>query len=307
LTVEQKTPDIETVEKQLNETRDQLNKANEQTAALAGKRDTLNEKFRTLREEIRDIQIERDKLNAEVKLLKAQRNEAQNKVNAIIEQIKEHREKIDALKKKAPPGSHRGLQQELDGIEWKIQTTPYDVQEEKRLIDSVKQLETQLIVYRKIDKQHEIINVSEAELKGIEIQRNTSHHELTGAAAKSQDLHSKMLAKIKESKETKAEADATHAQFVEVKAKLKPLRDQLSLLITQRRALIELRRESFLKERSSANLLHETNERNKRAKEQEMKEKLGSQAKDKLERGEKLNWQEFQLLANDDEEKDSET
>jgi uncharacterized coiled-coil DUF342 family protein len=307
LTVEQKTPDIETVEKQLNETRDQLNKANEQTAALVGKRDTLNEKFRTLREEIRNIQVERDKLNSEVKLLKTQRNEAQNKVNAIIEQIKEHREKIAALKKKAPPGSHRGLQQELDGIEWKIQTTPFDVQEEKQLIDSVKQLEKQLIVYRKIDKQHEIINVSEAELKGIEIQRNTSHHELTGAAAKSQELHSKMLAKIKESEETKAEADATHAQFVEIKAKLKPLRDQLGLLIMQRRALIQLRRESFLKERSSANVLHETNERNKRAKEQEMKEKLGSQAKDKLERGEKLNWQEFQLLANDDDEKDSET
>lgn len=304
---EQETPDIETVEKQLNETREQLTKASEQTAALAEKRDKLNEKFRTLRQEIRNTQVERDKLNEEVKLLKVQRNEAQNKVRTIVEQIKEHREKIAALKKKAPQGNHRGLQRELDGIEWKIQTTPYDVQEEKRLIDNVKQLEKQLVVYRKIDKQHEIINVSEAELKGIEIQRDISHQELTGAVGKSQELHASMLAKIKESKETKTEADATHAQFVLVKETLNPLRERLGLLMMQRRALIQLRRESIQRERSSASLLHEADQKNKKAKEQELKEKLGSQAKDKLARGEKLNWQEFQLLADDGEEQDSET
>jgi len=304
---EQETPDIETVEKQLNETREQLTKSSEQTAALAEKRDKLNEKFRTLRQEIRNTQVERDKLNEEVKLLKVQRNEAQNKVRTIVEQIKEHREKIAALKKKAPQGNHRGLQRELDGIEWKIQTTPYDVQEEKRLIDNVKQLEKQLVVYRKIDKQHEIINVSEAELKGIEIQRDISHQELTGAVGKSQELHASMLAKIKESKETKTEADATHAQFVLVKETLNPLRERLGLLIMQRRALIQLRRESIQRERSSASLLHEADQKNKKAKEQELKEKLGSQAKDKLARGEKLNWQEFQLLADDGEEQDSET
>lgn len=304
---EQKTPDIETVEKQLDETREQLNKANEQAAVLAEKRDKLNEKFRTLRQEIRSIQVERDRLNDEVKILKAQRNEAQNKVREIIGQINEHREKIAALKKKAPQGSHRGLQKELDGIEWKIQTTPFDVQEEKRLIDSVKQLETQLIVYRKIDKQHEIIDVSEAELKGVEIKRDTSHQELTGAAAKSQELHSKMLAKIEESRTTRAEANALHAEFVQVKERLKPLREQLSLLILQHRALVQLRRSSFQKERSSANLFREENERRKKAEERELKEKLGSQAKNKLERGEQLNWQEFQLLADDDEEKNSET
>jgi uncharacterized coiled-coil DUF342 family protein len=38
--------------------------------------------------------------------------------------------------------------------------------------------------------------------------------------------------------------------------------------------------------------------------EQALKEKLGSQAKDKLERGEKLSWNEFKMLV-DDESKDS--
>jgi uncharacterized coiled-coil DUF342 family protein len=34
----------------------------------------------------------------------------------------------------------------------------------------------------------------------------------------------------------------------------------------------------------------------------EIKEKLGSQAKEKLQRGEQLNWDEFQLLAEDDDQ-----
>ena len=255
-----------------------------------------------MRKEIQEIKVERDRLNEEVKNLKGQRNEAQKRVRTILAQINEHREKIAALRKKAPRGSHRGLQQELDGIEWKIQTSPFDVQEEKRLIDSVKQLETQLIVFRKISKQHEIINVSEATLKGVEIQRNLSHQELTDAVSRSQTLHAKMLGKIKESKETKAEADSAHAEFIHLKEKMKSFRDQLSLLTAQRRALISLKRESFLKEKSSEKIQREADERKRKEKENELKEKLGSKAKDKLERGEKLNWQEFQLLADDDEE-----
>jgi uncharacterized coiled-coil DUF342 family protein len=42
-------------------------------------------------------------------------------------------------------------------------------------------------------------------------------------------------------------------------------------------------------------------------KEKEIKEKIGSEARDKLQRGEKVNWEEFQFMLGDDEEDDSET
>jgi hypothetical protein len=42
-------------------------------------------------------------------------------------------------------------------------------------------------------------------------------------------------------------------------------------------------------------------------KEKEIKEKIGSEAKEKLQRGEKVNWEEFQFMLSDDEEEDSKT
>jgi uncharacterized coiled-coil DUF342 family protein len=48
--------------------------------------------------------------------------------------------------------------------------------------------------------------------------------------------------------------------------------------------------------------VREEDEKRKKNVEQALKEKLGSQAKDKLQRGEKLSWDEFKLLADEDSE-----
>jgi len=42
-------------------------------------------------------------------------------------------------------------------------------------------------------------------------------------------------------------------------------------------------------------------------KEQAIKEKIGSEAREKLNRGEKVSWDEFQLMLGDDKDDDSET
>jgi uncharacterized coiled-coil DUF342 family protein len=46
--------------------------------------------------------------------------------------------------------------------------------------------------------------------------------------------------------------------------------------------------------------IREESEKQKKSAEKALKEKLESQARDKLQRGEKLSWEEFQLLAGDD-------
>ena len=42
-------------------------------------------------------------------------------------------------------------------------------------------------------------------------------------------------------------------------------------------------------------------------KQQAIKEKLGAEARDKLQKGEKLSWNEFQLVMGDDDEDDKQT
>jgi uncharacterized coiled-coil DUF342 family protein len=106
---------------------------------------------------------------------------------------------------------------------------------------------------------------------------------LTAQAQTSQELHSRMLAKVEEAKTAKAEADAIHKQFLEAKEKAKPVREQIISVTTEIRRLKGEVREEEQKERKHS--------------EDELWKSLEEKAREKLKRGEKLSWQEFQLLA----------
>ena len=288
MTEQDKSGEIARIDSQLSALREQVNSAGADTKGQVEKRDKLNEKFKKLRQEIREFKTERDNLNEKVKALKQQRDEARAKIKAQIEQIKAHNEKIAELTEKTPRENRRELQKEFDDIEWKIQTTPLDMQEEKRLMERVKQLETRLSVYKKIDQHIKQISELRKELEPIEAYADAVHKELTAMAERSQDIHAKMMTKIEESKEVKSEADSLHNAYIQEREQVRPLREEIKKLTAQKRKLQDAVREEDAKR--------------KKGVEQALKEKLGSQAKDKLARGEKLSWDEFRLLAGDDSE-----
>jgi uncharacterized coiled-coil DUF342 family protein len=286
LTEQQKTNEIARITQQLAALREQVNNANAETKIHIEKRDKLNEQFKKLRREIHELKNERNNLNEKVKTLKQQRDAARAKIKANIEEVKTHSQKITELKKKTPKTSRRELQKKFEDIEWKIQTTPLDMQEEKRLIEKVKQLDTQLNIYKKIDQHAKKIAELRKELETLETNADTAHQELTETAKKSQEIHAKMIAKISESKSIKGEADSFHGAYIQVKEQVKPLHEEIKKLTEQRKKLQDAVREE--------------DEKRKKHAEQALKEKLESQARDKLQRGEKLSWDEFKLLADDD-------
>lgn len=286
MTEQDKTGEIARINRGLSALREQAKNAGADTKGHVEKRDKLNEKFKKMRQEIREFKTERDSLNEKVKTLKQQRDDARAKIKAYIEQIKVHNEKIAELKKKTPRGSRRDMQKEFDEIEWRIQTTSLDMQEEKRLMERVRQLETQLSVYKKIDQHVKKISELRKELDPFEAAADAAHKELTGIAERSQDIHAKMMAKIDESKDIKGEADRLHNAYIQAKEQVRPLHEEIKKLTEQKRKLQAAVREE--------------DEKKKKRLEQALKEKLGSQAKDKLQRGEKLSWDEFKLLTEGD-------
>ena len=288
MTEQQKTNEIARLTQQLALLREQINKANAETKPHIEKRDKLNEKFKKLRQEINELKIQRDHLNENVKTLKQQRDEARAKMRVIIEELKTHKQKIAELKKKTPQKNHQQLQKELEDIEWKIQTTTLDMQEEKRLIENVKRLETQLNVYKKFDQHINEIAELQKELETLETTADKAHQELTETAKKSQATHTKMIAQISESKIIKREADSLHGAYVQTKERVKPLHEELKKLTEKKKKLQDALRE-------------EDEERKKNA-EKALKEKLESQARNKLKRGEKVSWDEFKLLADSESE-----
>lgn len=286
MTEQTKTSELAAVDPQIDNVREQINKTNTDITKHIEKRDKLNLQARTLRQEITELKKERDSLNEGVKILKQQRDDVRTNIRPLIEQIKAHSQKIRELKEKRSGENRRELQKELDAIEWKIATTSLDLQEEKRLIENVKHLETQLIVYKKMDLHSKKISEIKAELKVFQDKADAFHKELTENAKKSQELHAKMQAKFTEMSKIRDEATNLHVMYLLAKEQIQPLHEQIVRLMEQKRKLQDAVRDE--------------NEKQKKTTNQEIKEKLGSQARDKLQRGEKLNWQEFQLTAGDD-------
>ncbi len=256
-----------------------------------------------------------------VKELKQQRDAVRVNVEPIMAEVNALNEKIDALKKNLPRISQRELQKELDAIEWKISTTSLDLHEEKRLIENVKELEIQLSGYKKIDKQHEKIKGLIAHRKTFDAQADVYHKELTDIAKKSQEIHAQMMEKVNCMKKDRSEADGLHHSFITAKEQNNQIYDQIRLLIAQstgiraamreeyqtRRHESEAKRKEFETRRKDQEEKRKQEQAERAVKEAAIKEKIGSEAREKLNRGEKVSWDEFALMLGDDEDDEAET
>jgi len=298
---------------QIEKIKKQIIEANNQIKKFVEKRDQLHEQARKSREEINQIKAERDALNEKVKSLKEQRNLVRAQATPIIEEVKAIDEKIAELKKKVPRVSQRELQEELDAIEWKISTTSMDMQEEKRLVGDVKELELQLKGYKKIDKKNQKIKVLITQRKTIDAKADVFHQELIDLAKKSQELHTRMIEKVSAVKKDRTEADSLHQAFIKAKEQNTLWYEQIKALMDQSRGIRVVNRHFDLAKRKEEDAKRQSEqakwreEQAQRAiKEKEIKEKIGAEAKEKLNRGEKVNWEEFQFMLGNGED-DSET
>jgi len=274
---------IEELTKKLSALKEQRDKLDAEAYEWAEKRNELNDKVKSLRDGILELRAERDRINDQVKELKQQRNDTTTRIREKIEEMKKLNQESKALAKKRPSRSHQALQKEVESIDWKIQTTPLTLQEDKELVGQVKELEAQLNVYRKLEQLAQKILELRKEVRALRSGNGLRHQKLTKNAEESQEIHRNMIGKIEDSKKYKIEADVMHKRFLEVKEKARPVEGEMMGLANQIRQLrAEIRVEEEKERKQDQDALRETLER---------------QAREKLKRGEKLTWEEFQLLA----------
>jgi uncharacterized coiled-coil DUF342 family protein len=313
LTEKTKPSQTTNINQQIDALKKQITEANAQIKKHIEQRDALHDKVKKSREEIRQIKAERDSLNQKVKELKGQRDAIRTQTAPIMDELKVIDEKIEALKKNLPRISQRELQEEHDAIEWKISTTSLDLQEEKRLIEHVKTIEIQMSGYKKIDVQNKKIKDLLSKRKVFDDQADVFHKELTETAKKSQDLHAVMMEKVNIMKRDKAEADSLHQAFIKAKENNNLLYAQIKLLVGQSISLRNASREQYQSRRKDEDAKRAQEDAKRKeeqaaraVKEQAIKEKIGSEAREKLNRGEKVSWDEFAMMLGDEKD-DAET
>ena len=280
---------VEEQQKCLTSLKDEKDRFATEAEEATKKRDKLNGKFQTIRAEISGLKVKRDELNQKVQELKQKRAETKAKISEKVEQLKKLRQGAKTLEKKKPRRSQQDLQKEFADTEWKIQTSSLNLQEEKELVERVRRAEVQLNIYRKLEESDKKELELRIEVKALDVEGKTCHERLTQIAQSSQETHEKMLHKIEESRRIKAEADSYHQEFIRVLEKIKAIRQKIDAIAGQVR---QIKAE-----------MHEKEVKEKKLNEDSLRSKLGQQAAEKLKRGEKLTWEEFQLLS----EKETET
>ena len=267
----------------LSELKERQNASENEARKFAEKRDELNGRMRNLRGDILELRSKRDELNSRVKELKQRRDEMRAGIREKIEEAKKLGEEGKLLAKRKPSKSHQVLQKEVESIDWTIQTSSLTLQEDRTMVEKVKQLESQLSIHRKLEQLVQKIAQLRTETRTMKAETQNLHKQLSEIAQKSQETHARMLEKIDDQKRLKGEADDMHKQFLQRREATRPVREEMKAIIDRIRLLKgEILEEAQKERQNSEDVLRET---------------LESRAREKLKRGEKLTWEEFQLLA----------
>ncbi len=279
--------EIEELQQKLSALTEEKMRLNNEATEWAEKRNRLNEQITSLRREINGLRDGRDSLNEEVKELKELREETRKTTQEKIVEIRETRQQIEALAEKTPSQSLQTLQKKIGDIDWKIQTTPLELQEEKKLVESVGLLEAQVNIHKNLEALKTKMLELRTQLRAAKTENKIHHQRLIETAQKSQEIHKEMLNRINEAKELSVEADSMHENFVKTRQEIKPVAEEITRILDQ----LKLRKEEIRKEE----------EEEKKKREEALRKKIEERVKEKLRRGEKLTWQEFQILAEEEE------
>jgi uncharacterized coiled-coil DUF342 family protein len=283
LSKQEKSQKIRELDQKLSTLGAQRDKLNTEARQWADERDKLNEQIRNLRAEIFELKNKRNKLNEKVKELKQRREQARTEMRKKTEQIKEIDHEIGVLYKKKPSRSHQLLKSEFDNLEWKIQTTSLSLQDEKELVERVERLKVQLDIYERIEQLNDKTLELKTGNKALGTRRKLYHEKLTETAQESQTIHEKMLEKIGKAKGLQTKADELHKNFLDAKESVKMVQREFTEIWNQ---INLLRNEIRVEE-----------ETEKKKNEEALRKKLEKRAREKVKRGEKLTWEEFQILA----------
>jgi len=279
--------EIEKLEKELSVLKERKAKASTEADEWTEKRDRLNVQAKDFRSKVHKLKATRDGMNQKVQELKLLRDSIGDEIHHSRAQLRSLRQKAIALADREPREDLETLERKLNQIEWSIQTESLSLQEEKELVDCVRQLQAQIDVHKKIEVNRQEMLELQAELKAAETRRASHHKELISMADRSQEVHTEISENVEKLKELQAEATKAHENFLRAKDRANVVREKITSTI----ARIQVLRKEIQKREELA----------KSTKQDAMRERTREQAKAKLDRGEKLTWHEFQIVTDEGE------
>ncbi|MFP3219591.1 MAG: hypothetical protein RXR41_00245 [Candidatus Marsarchaeota archaeon] len=254
---------------------EKINEASKVAREAKKTRDDLHAKIKELAEVAKAERESRDKVNEEVKKIKGMKD-------ALIKDYNKKKEEFEKLQAQVTPPSKREerLEKELKRLEWEYQTSAIPPSKAKEMEERILQLEAQLKSVKQYNENREKLEKMRAELRETEAEFKAFRDKLEELANEAHSHHKKMLEAVEQIKALRAQADEAHMRYLASNT-------QLTFMRAQKIAILKR--------------LNEVNaDRNIRAqlqfyqKAKEKMEELNEKAKEKVSKGKRLSFQEFQ-------------
>jgi phosphoserine phosphatase len=195
--------------KQLQTERDNLN---EKARGFRDRRDQLNGEVRELIDKANEFRGQRDKLNAQIKANKQRRDEA-------TEAAKVTRKKMGemGLDTRSMPRirSEEEIEEEIQRLEWQIQTNVMSIPRERKLVDQVEKLGKEKAESRALREKLVEAGDKRIEVDALRISSSKLHSQILALSKESQQSHQKMIEVLEQAKPNRKEADANHRKMLE--------------------------------------------------------------------------------------------
>ena len=271
--------------KEMSPTKDDLRKLRSKAREYRFKRDDLNYLVKSLSAEIKDRREERDTLNEEVRLQKAIRQALWENIQELVSQL---RNLIDAmpqsLTKKQSFLSRR--EKELD---WRLQTTPLSLTQERDLVQEIAEIEAQLDDIRKFQVQQTEVDKIKQKIGKLRNEADGTHIIVRETADKAQTIHETMIDHLRKIDESRKAADQFHENFIK---EMQTIALKSSEIDQQQERFNKIYAEVKKRDKSD----FDQRRKSERRKVDDLRKKKIDEAEEKMKTGGKLTFDEYFLL-----------
>jgi len=240
LTLENRMEDLRKELYQAKELRDKLSL---EAQKCAEERNRIRGSLKELLSQIDDLEEELKIIGERVNALRLSLKEKKEKRQGKKAQFQNLNNRLRDLKANGLYMSAYELEERIGKIEWRIQTTPLPLEEERRLVEDVKYLESHLAIHRQARKLSD-------EIESLKGDMDSDYREILELGERRKKLREQVLNMSKKAAEYRSEADTmhqkclaqrdetrkVHTQYVEILGQVRILQKDLSRIEEDKRA-----------------------------------------------------------------------
>ena len=213
---------------EISKLRDSLNELDRQKESWFKKKEEFSKEIRDAIQKAKDNKAKKDSLTQEVKSLKPKRDDANKETSSKSGELEKLKKEKTALAKSLGiRDSPSKIRQQIEKIEFKIETEAISFDKEQQLMKKIKELKNLYEDASIVDEADKKLKNASDNIKKIKRDANETHELIQEKARQGQILHEEILKISSEIDKLKIEEEDSFKKFSELKKKFNEVNSQL--------------------------------------------------------------------------------